>query len=643
MGCARRRMIVLNPFGRPLVLAVEPSGGILRCAIDMALQSTSVMRTRLAPDPRRLIRGDMRRVAPLLLIVVSILLARNLLLESPLMAGDEYAYFAAAQTFPNSAERFAFDPYLPRVYNPVFAAYGSLMVQLSNRPELLLKTFNTVAFALTTVLLLGLITKVGGGAPSLTSAAVLLVIPISAYTAYFMPETTYALLFTLLTCSVVGVLPGAVISGALLAGTVVGTMLLVKPHALAMFVAVTLTFGALFVAPSAFRPRRRALLAGVALFVASTYVALVFINGALSGGWQLHPFTFVGGIYQPFLSQGFSRTSWVGRIPQLLSILCGHAIVVGTLLAPAIAVGIATLRRLYAKPGPVADVVAARTTFVVVVFAGFALFVALAMTTNFTAQAAQTSPIEYLRLHGRYYSFVIPLYLVLYFALGANDRDAATADSWIRPAAAAGCVLAGLLFYLQSRRIIYPFDFPEAFVFSTVRGSPREGLAGLAAGLVTPGAIAATMAGYALIVWRGRRALFLYPVLLITLFLLSTAGVTAWQRGNSLGNHRLRADARAVRKILPPAERDRGLVVGSEWNGALAYTLFNLWSSARVLVREPGATLTDSDIPPDTRWVLLVGPYTLPPVNATVRLRTPRVSLLLLPPTAPPVSSSVSR
>ena len=96
------------------------------------------------------------------------------------------------------------------------------------------------------------------------------------------------------------------------AGALVGTMLLVKPHALAMFMAVLLTFGAIFIAPSAVRPGRRRLLAGVALFIVSTYVTLVSLNSVLTGQFQPHPLTFVGGIYQPYLSQGVSLSSWTG-------------------------------------------------------------------------------------------------------------------------------------------------------------------------------------------------------------------------------------------------------------------------------------------------------------------------------------------
>src|SRR5688500_5888571 len=116
-----------------------------------------------------------------MVVATTTLLVRNLALDSPVMGGDEYAYFAAAQTFPDSVARHVNDPYLQRIYSPVFAAYGRMLFLLSDRPELLLKALSSVCFALTTLLFLRLVKTIGGIDASPLSAAVLLVLPISAY------------------------------------------------------------------------------------------------------------------------------------------------------------------------------------------------------------------------------------------------------------------------------------------------------------------------------------------------------------------------------------------------------------------------------------------------------------------------------
>jgi hypothetical protein len=275
----------------------------------------------------------------------------------------------------------------------------------------------------------------------------------------------------------------------------------------------------------------------------------------------------------------------------------------------------------------IGDQLQCRTVFVLIVFTAWVTLLAVGMTTNFTAQIALLSPVERLRLHGRYYTFVFPLYLVIYFAFGGPDLSRRTGDAWIRGGAVAGAIASILLYYLQARRVIYPFDYPEAFVFSSWHGHPRGGAAGIAIAILTYGGAATAAAGYSWLAWRGRRALVVYPLLLTMLFALSDAGVSAWQRANSVDNSGLRADAREMMRWIPATERDRGLVVGPEWNGPLAYFLFNFGSSARVLVRGAGSALSAADLPPGTPWVLFIGPY-VPTFDATVTATTPRVTLM---------------
>jgi phosphoglycerol transferase len=565
----------------------------------------------------------LRPVAALFAIVLAILLIRNLALGSPVMPGDEYAYFSAGQTFPNPAARFESDPYLPRVYSPVFAAYTSLFFALSNRPEIPLKLFNTILFGLSVLLSVRLLNAIREPGTSRTAPVVFLLLPTSAYTAYFMPESAYALLFMLLSVCLVVLVPARAVMGAAACGAVVGAMLLVKPHAVALVVAVTFALASLLVAPAPLRPERRQAVAALAAFIVAAYAVMVCLNGVLTGTVRLHPLLFVGEIYQPYLAQGVSLATWLGRVRQMVVILGGHVIVFCALLALPLSTGAALLSSLYrgrsgVSPG---EVLRERRLFLLICFAGSVAASTLAMTTNFTASAAQTLPTEHLRIHGRYYSFIFPLFLVLYFA--AVDRVARR--GWpIRSGAAVGCIAATLLVWLQSKRIINPYDYPEAFAFSAWHGGPRGAVADA---LLSYTAIAAAFAGYAFILWRGRRAAVAYPALLVTVFAISSVSVTAWQRAVSNDTATLRDDARALDDMIRPDEQDRGLVVGSEWNGPIAYFMFNFGSSARVLVSPPDASIPASALPAEARWVVLLGGYhvTFP---AGESVRTPRVRLL---------------
>ena len=256
-----------------------------------------------------------------------------------------------------------------------------------------------------------------------------------------MPEMTYTFLFALLSWVVAIILPARMLSGAVLSGVVVGTMLLTKPHALALFLGTCLTFAALFVAPSSIRPTRRRLLAMIPLFMLSSYVTVVCMNGVIAQRLELSPLAFVGAIYVPYVARDLSAVSLLGKLPRLLAILGGHLIVFGTFVALGAARGGSELRRLYTTRTALDD--GDRVRFLLIVFTGCATLWTIAMTVYFTAQATNVVPTDYFRLHGRYYSFVIPLYLVLFFGLSRDSAEADAKDSWLLTGTIIGCGLSG--------------------------------------------------------------------------------------------------------------------------------------------------------------------------------------------------------
>jgi phosphoglycerol transferase len=541
-------------------------------------------------------------IAASLLIIV-----KGFMLENPIMPGDEYAYFSAAQTFPDSTHRFAGDPYLPRIYSPLFAAYGRALISISDHPTQLLELLNAVTFVAAIALFLALITKLRGRQPSALVAAAFLLFPFSSYAAYFMPETVYLLFFGLLAWAVVLVVPRQPLAGAALAGAIVGAMLLIKPHAIALFAAAVLTLAAGLIAPSSIRSRVGLVAGSIMAFVGSTYLVLVVVNRLLTGTLALHPFMFVGGLYRPNLAQGTSLSSWTGNPVLFTSILGGHVIVLAALVAPAFAVAADRLRALYASPGPADQ--SSRTFYMLAAFTILATLCAVGMTTNFEVQASYLSPLPYVRMHGRYYSFVVPLCLTLFFV--ARGRGVSGPRTSLLLPAAAIAIGAALLVVVVRARVIYPFDFPEAFVFSTWHGRERVGLLKLAVTAMPYGAILAVAVAYTLMVWRGQRAAVAYSVLLIGLASLSHVGVFGWQRANAAQHAALHADARMMKSLIPAASHDKGLIVGPEWNEVLAHFLYNFESSPHVLVRPEGSRLTKDDVPADAEWAILIGNYAM--------------------------------
>jgi len=407
------------------------------------------------------VRGRLA-IASLLAVVTILLALKGLALENPMMPGDEYAYLSAAQTFPDPTPRFAGDPYLPRIYSPLFAWYGRMLISLSEHPKQVLTLLNAITFVVAIALFLALIAKLTGRQPSGLVAAAFLLLPFSSYAAYFMPETVYLLFFGLLAWTVVVAVPRRPLGGAAIAGAIVGAMLLVKPHAIALFMAAVLTLAAGLIAPSSIRSRVGSAIGSLVVFVGSAYLGLVGLNYMLTGTVALHPFMFVGGLYGPNLAHGTSLSSWVGKPALFTSILGVHLIVLGALVAPAFAVAAVRLRALYLAPVAHADQQSNRAYYALTAFTVLVTLCAVGMTTNFEVQASQLSALPYVRMHGRYYSFVVPLCLTLFFA---TRQDEESAEHFLTPPVALAITLgAALLLVIIRARVIYPFDFPEAFV-----------------------------------------------------------------------------------------------------------------------------------------------------------------------------------
>ena len=324
---------------------------------------------------------------------------------------------------------------------------------------------------------------------------------------------------------------------------------------------------------------------------------------------QFDPLLFVGPVYQRSLAAGAAPLEWLRNTRELASIFGGHAIVLGALLAPAIAAAAAHVRRLYADSLQPRQTREARL-WLLICFAVFAALTTVAMTAVFTSVVVRTFPHAHLRLQGRYYSFFLSLYFLIFFAAPGRNaaEDGARKWDWVRFGGIAGVCAAVLLVFVHSRRTIYPFDFPEAFIFTSWQGLPGD-TAQQARALFSYLAIAATALAYLLLAWRGQRARVIYPALLTALFAFDNVAVSRWQFKSSGDNLALRADARAAAERLAVPGRDRGVVIGPEWNGPLAYYLFNFRSSPRVLVRSADTVLTRADVPADARWMLTVGHY----------------------------------
>jgi phosphoglycerol transferase len=541
--------------------------------------------------------------AAALAAVVLFLILRNLALTSPVMAGDEYAYYAAAKVFPNSSVAHVNDPLLQKIYSPLFTGLGHLFFMVSATPEALMKVVNSTAFGLTALLFAALLWGLDVS-PRLQNLGLglFLVVPLSSYTAYFMPETTYALLFWSLTVAIVFLVPGYTRLGAIVAGGFVGALLLTKPHALAMFFSVIATFAALALAPTSIRPSKRELLSAGVLFTLATYFAMVGLNGLLSRHLDLHPLAFVGAFYRPHLTRGFALSLSWERMWQFLTIAAGHIVLLAVFVTPAVVLSVTWIRDLCSGEawGEDGGKLQRLRLFVLIAFTLSATALTLAMTVHFTLQVAQLIPTELQRLHGRYYSFIIPLYLAIYLWLveGVNGRPRLIRHN--RLGGFLGVLGAIGMFFVYTKNNIYPWDYPEAFVFSNWHG--QAWLAKLAIGVA--------VAAYTFVFCRGPAFKAGYVTFLAFVWIASNLTVMQWQFEHSRRYGALAESARALKSLIPPTDAMRAIIVGSDRWGLTSYYLFGMMAApGKVIIRPAGSRLTQGDLNKDTKWVILTDQY----------------------------------
>lgn len=411
--------------------------------------------------------------------------------------------------------------------------------------------------------------------------------PINTYTAYFMPEALYLLMFWALAWfalradEVNPLLQGAVM------GAIVGLMALVKVHAI-FLVPVVVAFLPLryFLAGSGIA-WRKSLLAVVA-FLATASLVRFGLGYAFAGAGGLSLFGQIYGSVAPSTADADRYTRLL--LPGLVS-LKGHALALAALYAlPLAAVFYFPSRRDDGGDAPASREI---RLFTFLVFACL-----LAMTTLFSANAAGTNAMESIaRLHMRYYNFALPLLLIV----AAGHVSSVTRKSVARSLPPA--VLFGILAILAITALLRSFtpgivDSPE------LRGltmNPRFFNIVATLGLLS-------LAAWVVNTRLGAR-MFVFGVLPLAVLL------SAYQANREL-RQQMRPDVYAMAGISARqylGEESEPIVVFGADHSSLYRTMFYLDNpNATSVVVPAGNPIPEGGIPEQARWLLVVGDQQLP-------------------------------
>ncbi len=430
--------------------------------------------------------------------------------------------------------------------------------------------------------------------PRLVAAGVALaglLAPTNVYTALFMPEAAYYFGFAALSWVALSPAAWPPLLRAAAAGLVIGLMSLVKVHALFLMPALGLFLAALAWMDGGGRRLRRAL--APAVTAPAVGLAVKFGVGYLLAG---APALDLFGSFYASATSASSESAALRLLAPAFVNFRGHLMALVVLASLPLAMLLhAALSRAARRQEE--DSVQRLQLWTVLMLGS-----AAGLTVAFAASISVTNPAEVLRLHLRYYSFVVPLLLMLAAAAWARPVTplpaGARSSAWLVAAALLG-VLALALWRLPTYTLS-PVDAPEIAGIGLQTGAGRL-LAGLSA--------------VVLILWaRGsRHAATVFLFLCVPLLLFFGA------RSSNAYLDQLRAGwpadhgGRFARAHVPAAERN-DITVAATGILDLMRAQFHIDAPhSGMLELDQDAPIDDARLPVRKRWLLVLGNHPLPP------------------------------
>lgn len=586
--------------------------------------------------------ADHRLVEPallwFLLLAFALLAFRALVINSPTLASDEYAYFVAGQYFPNYAVPHRFDPFLQ-------AAAGRLYFFIVHQwflagPLLAAKVgqlWNTLVYCSGALLVYLATAKAFGRRTGMATAIVYLAMPMSVYASTTLPEADYQFVFYAIVVVFTYFWPQRPWVVAVAGGVLLACLLLIKPNALSIYAAVVL---AMVISPAiGYSPRVRwpsALLAA-GLCTLAFYLSVALLWRILGSAWSFNPMDWVGGIYTGYLTHGLNVARSLATSALSLRYGFAHISILAMLLPMGVVAVLVWLWRECRIPQDGASVAnPARTSLLLLLVSSVVTVVA--MIARFTVSAGGETVAENGRLHGRYLLHLLPFLAAPLFAVNWREEQ-----NLIRAAAILGLIaLAVYVFWIIPNFKIYPWDYPELFALYHYPNRYAWGwtwsFQEVGRVLLAIGFLACVTAA----VWprRGQFALIAY---LIAVFGAGQLQENAWLFSFLSSMKPLTDAARAARVLLERVPAGSGVVIGEHRFQAMSFVLMGLASAPHVMEEAEGTKITAAMLPPGAQWLLLttnyvvsipyrsmtqIGPlelYRLTPGPPTVDVPAPRV------------------
>ncbi len=411
-------------------------------------------------------------------------------------------------------------------------------------------------------------------------AVIVILSPINSFVFVVTPEALYFLGFWLVILVVIAVLETSPLLAALGGGAMIGALSLVKPHAIAL----TLGTAAFFL----LRGRVRGI-APAAMLAVAYYVTRVALGYPLAGQWL---WSMSGSTYGGMLVANRIDLS------AALFNLSGHLCAVVALIAVPLAVTVvAALCHVVDNAKAASSPNSA--THDLGLLACCVLAAMIAMTVYFSQSVYQLNPVgeDIARLHGRYYLFALPLFVLVALALWQHGTDLPRLSRELVVALCAAALAAALIVMRVYR--VGPIDFPDLALANWRFALP---------------ALLAVPLGFALLARRTSTsnlivAVTLWCSLIGVLTSVALVAYTGLVRARDVSNpvdaaFLARSDTTGIQQLVGRAD---GVVIGGP---ASASDLFRAMAYLRCLcegrIVVDGTELKDSDLPRDAHWAVIL-------------------------------------
>ena len=526
------------------------------------------------------IGGAEATLAAAMVAVFVFLLFRNLGLH-PSVFSDEWSYSMCSRLMRlNSAS------------TPLYLYYFVYRLTRHCGIEFLecARVLNALFFVAGAPLIYAVARKVASKPMAVLVALLSLVGPINTYTAYFMPESMYFLVFWILTWFALSDGQRRPTRYGAVLGLLLAVLMLIKVNAIFLVPGVAAFIVYRYLRDSS-ALRLSSALTALGYMVVTAALVRLGIGYLCAGTAGLH---VLGARYGSLADSSLTSAHFSRMTGGVFGIMRGHAMGLAVLFGVPLAAMVTLVFRRDDESEGNGDLqaVAAYSLALIVV-----LLVAVAY---FTTSVIGEGPYESLtRLHMRYYNFLFPLFLIV--VAGQLSIKDGRRNNYVAGISVA--VLVGFILY-ASKSLLHLYS-------PSIVDSPE--LYGVTAGRVAF-VIVAILGVVSVFVWawsqRRGAQLFLFVFMPVSVVCSTTVG-HSYLRGL------LKADAydRAgvfARDELEKDERAKLLVVGSELASLYRVLFYVDDPKASLLAIAPGAPLDLNAIPADRQWVLLMGDHALP-------------------------------